>query len=261
MQLQATRDPVEVRGFPWLVPANPQPCPGSGVVLALPAWCAAETYPKRFICLDTSQVNGRLFTVACPPYVSRRHLLHLAQLADERDIEVHTGDDPTPLSDVGQLNVAMGDTFLFVLPGTAIPTLHSLALDLFSRQEWSPTLTVPLPSDAGAFGLVHENESVLLITGFERPTELRDQIAACVGVRHHLLRVVPSRPRIANASFEGHPCRTVAAIFEATPLPVPLCWEPLSMPALFCLAGVLLWLLPEGSPACRFELTCSGIRH
>ena len=215
LQLQANRDPASANGFPWLVPANPQPCPGNGVVLALPAWCASEAYPRRFLCLDTSQINGRLFTAACPPYVSRRHLLHIAQLADEPEVEVHAGDDPIPISADGQFNVSTGDTFVFVFIGTIIPTLHSLALDLFSRQEWSPALTVPLPSDEGAFGLVHEHESILFTSGFERPTEMRDQIAACVGIRHQLLRVVPSCPRVTNASFEGQPCRTVAAIFEA----------------------------------------------
>ena len=39
LRLQAARPTASVRRFPWTVPARPQPCPGNGVVLALPAWC------------------------------------------------------------------------------------------------------------------------------------------------------------------------------------------------------------------------------
>ena len=151
--IQALRSPDSVRRFSSLVPANPQPCPGSGVVLALPAWHTADNPSKVFLCLDTSRLDGRLFTRACPAYVSRRHLLHLASLPVAAAIQVHFGDDPTPLAQDAQYNVATGDTVVFVPEGEIVPTMHSLALDLFASHEWSRISTIPVVPDEGAYGL------------------------------------------------------------------------------------------------------------
>ena len=95
-QLQIQRCPDRAACFPLLVPARPQPIEGNGVVLALPAWCATELYAHRFLCFDTSLIDGRLFTTACPPYVSRRHLLHLAHLPRDAPVQVYVGGDQAP---------------------------------------------------------------------------------------------------------------------------------------------------------------------
>ncbi|CAE7240817.1 unnamed protein product [Symbiodinium microadriaticum] len=215
-ELQALRPPAEVRKFSSLIPANPQPCPGNGVVLALPAWCTGPDHPRVFLCLDTSLVDGRLYTCASPPYISRRHLLHLACLPLDSGVDVHIGDDPVPLDHEGQHQVINGDTFVFAPAGTIVPTLHSLALDLFNRQEWSPISTFPRVSSDGHYGLVHESESILYTTQFEQPTAFRERIAACVGVRIGNLKVSPSSPRIADAALDGYPCRTVIAICDSS---------------------------------------------
>ena len=215
-ELQAVRPPAEVRKFSSLIPANPQPCPGNGVVLALPAWSTGSDHPCVFLCLDTSLVDGRLYTCASPPYISRRHLLHLARLPLDSDVDVHIGDDPVPLDPEGQHQVTNGDTFVFAPAGTIVPTLHSLAFDLFNRQEWSPISTFPRVSSDGHYGLVHESESILYTTQFEQPTTFRDHIAACVGVRTGNLKVSPSSPRIADAALDGYPCRTVIAVCDSS---------------------------------------------
>ena len=211
-RIQTLRSPARVRKFTSLVPASPQPCPGNGVLIALPAWYSTSSPHRPFLCFDTTLVDGRLFTKACPAYVSRRHLLHLADLSGRDDIEVHAGDDNIPLSNEGQLHVEPGHTFVFVPAGTVVPTMHSLAIDLFSRQEWNPALVVTSLRSDGVCALVHEGEAILYTTAYSQPTVFREQIAACVGIGRQHLRLYPSSPRIPDASLEGRPCRTVIAV-------------------------------------------------
>ena len=241
--IQAARRATEVERFPSLIPANPQPCPGSGVCLALPAWHAAGSSPRVFLCLDTSAIDGRIFTRASPEYVSRRHLLHLAALSGDNVVDVHTGDDPVPLGDEGQLHVEAGDTFIFVPPGTVVPTLHSLAIDLFSGQAWSRALTAPVLSSDGNYCLVHEADSVLYTTSFLQPTAFRQHIAACVGISLQRLRIFPSFPRVTDATIDGFPCRTVIAVSE---LSVTADATSFGMPGLLFRVGKPSLLLQEG---------------
>ncbi|OLP81664.1 hypothetical protein AK812_SmicGene37771 [Symbiodinium microadriaticum] len=222
-QIQAQRKAEDVHDFPHLVQAHPQPCPGNGLVLAIPAWCATSQH-SLFLCFDTSLVDGRLFTAASPPYVSRRHLLHLAHLPLDGEIDVHLGCDPIPLTRDGQHHVAHGDVFVFAPSGAIIPTMYSLVRELSSRRAWSGTPTIPQASDDGVYGLVHQNESILYFSQFEHPTTYRAQIAACVGIAQHSLRIFPSAPRVRNATLEGHPCRTLIAVCDIASSPAaPIC--------------------------------------
>ncbi|CAE7492062.1 ANKRD52, partial [Symbiodinium sp. KB8] len=213
-ELQSQRVSGRAYAFPHVVPARPQPCPGSAVVLALPAWYPTDALSKVFLCFDTSIVDGRVFAVPSPPYVSRRHLLHLAHLLDRGPFDVHLGDDPVPLAGAGQHHVATGDVVLFVPAGAAVPTLSSLAVMLLSRQDWSSVSTFPRASADGQYGLIHDSEAVLFFSHFEEPTTYRAQIAACVGIRQQQLRIFPSSPRVCNATLNGHPCRTIIAVYE-----------------------------------------------
>ena len=129
---------------------------------------ASDEYSTRFLCLDTSAIDGRLFSCASPAYVTRRHLLRLARLPNTRAVEVHAGDDPAPLSDEGQFHVETGDTFVVVPAGAIAPTMRSLALDLLSQRDWSRAFTISSPSAAGIYGLVHENEAIVYEPGSGR---------------------------------------------------------------------------------------------
>ena len=213
-ELQRCRPAGRAQAFPRVVPARPQPCPGNGVVLALPAWCSDASDSAVFLCMDTSQLDGRIFVAACPPYVSRRHLLRLAHLAEHGAVDVLAGEDPAPLAGFGQHHMSTGDVVLFVPAGSVVPTLYSLAGLLLSRREWSPTLVLPRASSEGRYGLIHEQEAVLFFSDFAQPTLYRAQIAACVGIRQQQLRIYPSSPRICDAVLDGWPCRTIIAVCE-----------------------------------------------
>ena len=216
-RVQAARHPDDVRIFSSLVPASPQPCPGSGVCIALPAWSTSDTFPKVFLCLDTSAFDGRLFACASPPYVSRRQLLRLASLGDEIDIDVHFGDDPVPITDEGEHQVGTGETIVFLPVGRVVPTLLSLAIALFAGSEWSQALTAPIGTSENSYCIVHKTEAILYTTSFQQPTAFRNHIAACVGINSNDLRIFPSAPRVADAALDGFSCKTVIAVCESLP--------------------------------------------
>ena len=210
--LQAARDELSRQQFPLVFPATPQPCPGSGVVIAVPEWCSDLPGGQCFLCLDLTAFDGRLMTSASPTYVSRRHLLHLADLPLDSEVAVHMKDDPWPLPGNLQFHVATGDTFLYLPPGSVAPTLHTLAQELLTRDAWSRALTAPLGATHDHFCLVHGNETVLCLLSTESPTTLHSQIAACIGSNRRSLRLFPSDPRVTDVALHGVPCRGVISV-------------------------------------------------
>ena len=184
------------------------------MVLAIPEWCSDDARAPCFLCLDTSAIDGRLVVALSPHYLSRRHLLHLADLPVDSNVAVHAQDDPTPLDDAAQCHVYSGATFLFLPPGAIAPTWHSLALELLSSQAWSRALTAPQAPLNQQFCLVHENDTVLFTMQQGTPMSYRSQISACLGFKRDMLRLFPANPRISDASLQGHPCRSVIAVCE-----------------------------------------------
>ena len=214
-QVQRCRAATAVELFPVIFPANLQPCSGSGVVIAVPAWSIDPVVPTRVLCLDTSAFDGRIFAAQCPAYVSRRHLLILSQLPRQDEIEVHAAGDPIPLGPDGQFQVDHGDTFVFVPPGIPIHDLHTLGAALLAPRLWASLSRFPTPPERHC-GLVHERETILFDSLFDRPTEYRSQIAACIGIRTQDLRLFPATPRVRNASLHGFFCSAVVAVGELT---------------------------------------------
>ena len=198
--------------LPVLLPVNPQPCPGIGVVLAMPAWWSLALDAPCCLCLDTSAIDGRVFAAPSPRYVSRRHLLHLAGLPVDDNVAVHEQGSFTPLALDSQCHATTGAAFVFLPRGSIIPTLHALAQDLLSRQAWSPTVTVPHIPDGLHYCLVHEDETILFEMQTGEPMTYRAQIAACVGTNQQTLRLFPANPQVRDSTLFGSPCRAVVAV-------------------------------------------------
>ena len=255
VQLQSERDALSKHRFPTVVPATPQPCPGSGVVIAIPEWCNDDLPGAScFVCLDLSAYEGRLLVSSSPAYVSRRHLLHLADLPLDSDVAVHMKDDFRPMPDGTQFHVAMGDTFLFLPPGSVVPTLYTLAQELLTRDAWSRTLTVPFAASEDNFCLVHENETVLFQPSVGSPMQLHSQIAACIGSNRQFLRLFPANPRVDDAALRGVPCRGVISVCVPTgPLPAP--FHGVLVDARGLLAGWRTYHAVAGRFSCNRALT------
>ncbi|OLQ14158.1 hypothetical protein AK812_SmicGene1724 [Symbiodinium microadriaticum] len=251
MQLQVQRCPDHAASFPLLVPARPQPVDGNGVVLALPAWCATELYVHRFLCFDLTLVDGRLFTAACPPYVSRRHLMHLAHLPREAPVQVYVGGDQVPLAHTGQHHVANGDTFVFVPRASASPALIPLEAMLASRLSWSTSLllssapAVPVPF---SFGILLDARSGLRCSGTYLPA---GGLAFGVSLQP-LLRPWPLLDGPAVEFFPGElvlfqpaaaPPHTVATLQQM--LSSATGWASAFDPSALTAGGSLTWVLSD----------------
>ena len=126
------RDPSQVRRFPHLTPAQPQPLDGTGVFVATPHWFADATS----ICLDATRVNGRLFAVDSPTYADHPTLCDLAGLPD-RDISVYVGSAQDPLADGVLAHLVTGVTVTFVPLEDAAPTLWDMGQLLLEAAHWS----------------------------------------------------------------------------------------------------------------------------
>ena len=207
--------------FPTLVPASTQTCPGIGIVLACPAWCSPPESAYFPICLDTSAIDGRIFSVISPAYVDRIRLLHLADLLDWQGIDVRWGENAELIEDNVLIHIGLGEFFLFLMQETQASAMLTLPQALASRAAWFGA-SGPVPSPAtGHYCLVHGNELVHFTTRFEAPMQYRSDIAACTGIALHRLRIFPASPAILDAALEGFPCRAVVAICESTPAPAP----------------------------------------
>ena len=79
-QVQAARCQLQARNFPRLVPASPQPLVGDGVFLACPVWSVEVATSRRQVCIDCSELDGRVYAALLPPYLTGASIPGLANL-------------------------------------------------------------------------------------------------------------------------------------------------------------------------------------
>ena len=91
--VKAARCPSLQRRFPWLLPILPQPGLGAACFVASPSWLPA----LQPVCLDTIEIDGRLFAARVPDYVSRHELLQLAGVSPFPGLGVWIGPDQARL--------------------------------------------------------------------------------------------------------------------------------------------------------------------
>ncbi|CAE7863811.1 unnamed protein product, partial [Symbiodinium sp. KB8] len=141
--VQAARAEEYFQFFPFLRAVHPQPCPGSGFLLACPIWQP----DALLICLDTSLIDGRIFAAESPPYISRHQLIALADLPGGLDLHVHVALDSEPLDNDLQLHVAAGMRICFVPIGEHFQYAPPLGQALLEPSSWNDSDTVPYPGD------------------------------------------------------------------------------------------------------------------
>ncbi|CAE7900299.1 unnamed protein product, partial [Symbiodinium sp. KB8] len=209
--VQQERDHEPASLFPQLVPVRPQPCPGSGFVLANPAWDAN----RRTICLNTRALDGRIFAAVAPAYVSRSQLLVLACIPFNLGWDVLTGLDQLPIADEAWIHTSPGDLFTFVPPGFRPDQLFDLGQALMHVTAWSATCTVPRSPHQNAYCLIFGSDNTLHLYDEAFPMTYREQISRSIGVASSHIRIVPSKPAIVDCAIDGIICRTVVVICDA----------------------------------------------
>ena len=210
--VQQARDHESAALFPQLVPVRPQPCPGSGFVLANPAWDAS----RRVVCLNTCALDGRIFAAVAPAYVSRSQLLALACVPLNLGWDVLAGLEQLPIADEAWIHTSPGDLFTFVPHGFQPDQLFDLGQALLHVTAWSDTCTVPRSPHRNAYCLVFGSDNILHLYDEAFPMTYREQIARSIGVTSSHIRIVPSKPAtVVDCAIDGIICRTVAAICDA----------------------------------------------
>ena len=224
--VQAARAEEYFQFFPFLRAVHPQPCPGSGFLLACPIWQP----DALLICLDTSLIDGRIFAAESPPYISRHQLIALADLPGGLDLHVHVALDSEPLDNDLQLHVAAGMRICFVPIGEHFQYAPPLGQALLEPSSWNDSDTVPYPGQRDAYCLVGARDTVLCLQESLSPMTYRQHIARCVGIPDARLRLFPSTPRVLDAAIHGLPCSTVIHMRKLTRLRgvvcVPSSWTP-----------------------------------
>ncbi|CAE7638887.1 CFDP2 [Symbiodinium sp. CCMP2592] len=118
--VQLARHSIHKHWLPVPVPVEPQPQPGIGTVIALADWQRQD----RFVCIDSTQLDGRRFVVQAPHYADKLALLHLADIQLNLGIAVYIGDDPQPLGDDVQVQLWTGLAVFFLPPERHPPALQ-----------------------------------------------------------------------------------------------------------------------------------------
>ena len=239
------RSPARAAAFPDLVPAHPQPRTGAGVLLGLAAW----QHHVCMICVDTSQLDRRLFSAVAPAYATRVELLTLAGVSPRLGVDVFVGDADRPAEDGPIFHLVSGLTVVFSPPAAPRVSSFSLGQLLASRFSWTADSPLPMQRSPDAYCLVFDIENILFLQDPRAPSEYKRQIAACVGLPSDRVTLFPAAPRVMDVEVDGLACRTALAIADRRDLCTASCLSVLvDMRDLG--AGWRTWLASRGHIFC-----------
>ena len=208
--VQAARSVASRRLYPALLPVSPQPVLGNAVYVAGPGWCGVLDE----CCFDTSAVDGRLFALRIPDYISRHELISRAHFREDIEVAVLVGIDQTPLQDEIAVHVFPGELITFIPAGTEIDVRYSLGQLLQSQLTWSDWPLIPDGSSRNRYCLVLEDETFLHFANPCRPTRYRDDIAATVGLPVSSIQLQAAQPQRSDVELSGYPCCTIIAVSD-----------------------------------------------
>ncbi|CAE7213488.1 unnamed protein product [Symbiodinium sp. CCMP2592] len=218
--VQAARHPEDARLFPHLFTALPQPAVGCFVLVANPAW-----HPQAVtVCVNTQQVDGRLFAANSMHYATRTQLLHLAGFTAASDLQVRAGDSPDTIAAEGSDNLFPGVTVSIFPPDVTLTQVPELE-DLLTTGAHLQSERVLHTNVSDAYCVVWQDRHLIYEIDPRHPMRYRQDLAAQLGVDQSQLVLVPAAPRATDVEIQGRQCRTVLAAFlrsdfEGEPLAV-----------------------------------------
>ena len=224
-RVEAARCPDKARLFPRLLPARPQPLPGSGVLVSTPLCLADIMPPRALVCIDTTRFDGRLYATTVPTYVNSHFLCCLAEIPDCSRVRIVTGEASNTLAPDSWCHVSDGDTFIFLPPGGVLGPARQLEQALLQRSAWHAQPVLPVPASDSIYCLVSEDGCTRAHLDLRCPTTYRAQLAGALGMAARQLALTPAVPPARDVALDGFPCRTViAAHHTSSQMPAePLC--------------------------------------
>ncbi|CAE7275418.1 hypothetical protein AK812_SmicGene26536 [Symbiodinium microadriaticum] len=220
--------------FPHLKVAIPQPSDETIVYLAFPA----SQGLAGVVCIDCTQVDGRLFATELPDYVDRRTILSHADLPPDSSTQVYVGHGRQPLSDDAWIHLFPAITITLLPSEAPPPQFHDISQLLLQGLTWSAISTFVLGTAEGVYCLVTRYSYKLFQVDASQPWRYRQGLADALDVDVQGLRIFPAMPKVHDASVEG----MEKPDFESNAFPNPLDPRgggPFEAAFLICIPGYL----------------------
>ena len=202
--------------FPHVVAVRPQVRPGIAICVAAPRWHQHAV----IVCVDTGELDGRVYAQYGPHYADRDHLLWLADLPRNTECDVLVGDDDEPLPPDTLTHLVAGVLVQFLPRGMATRPRFQMHLHFSAPIEARHTLPEPAPQRAYCLALSDAHH--LMLGGFEHPVQFREQVARAAGLEEAHLHTLPVLPAVTDVALHGVSCRGVVGVFNDRPDGVPM---------------------------------------
>ena len=255
--------------FPHLKVAIPQPSDETIVYLAFPA----SQGLAGVVCIDCTQVDGRLFATELPDYVDRRTILSHADLPPDSSTQVYVGHGRQPLSDDAWIHLFPAITITLLPSEAPPPQFHDISQLLLQGLTWSAISTFVLGTAEGVYCLVTRYSYKLFQVDASQPWRYRQGLADALDVDVQGLRIFPAMPKVHDASVEGRPCSAVligvsksllgrcddAFCFTLDCRPLLQGWKSLTSRAMLFPIRLILEEVADGVPLIRlvhYHLRC-----
>ena len=175
----------------------------------------------NIVCVNTIDIDGRLFSTPAPVYADLKELRWIAQIPDAIDCALFVGLDDQPLRGNARANLFPGVQLRFTYEHRFEPESAFLPELLLSRSFWVAAVAVRRPNLRHAYCLATDAWYRLHVDDFSQPFCFRQHVAACLGVPVNSFRLCPSRPALTNVEVEGVACNTVIAVARTPALSPP----------------------------------------
>ena len=128
--------------FPELVELTPQPDPGWGLLLALPAW------PYEYACvgLDLSLFDGRIFAAVALPVMDTYALCEVAGLAPHAEVDIYLPGAYFPCAERRAVRTAHGTLYHFSSTRRTLPSSLSSPCDATVSSDLGAQSRIPARS-------------------------------------------------------------------------------------------------------------------
>ena len=206
--VQTCRQAERASLFPNLIPVVPQPDPGWGILIAVPAWPS----PRAIICCDLSFYDGRIIAVCVPRRADSRLLCELVGLSPLAEVDIYLPYELVPLRRGDECDLTSGNLVTFLRPGSQRPPTFDIHVMLSSHLGWEHSSFFPRDRQDNAYCVVSSGGQALYRLHPERAPFFRADIALLIGLSPFHVEIVTVTDSPDDVSFRGWRCRAVLIV-------------------------------------------------
>ena len=178
--------------FPTLIEVSPQPDPGWGIFLAVPAWINRRVV----VCCDLSFFDGRIIAVCISPLTDSFSLCASVGLAPRAEVDIFLPGAADPLPPGGEVFLQSRTCIAFVRSGARRHATFDLQLMLRSHLGWEHSPVFPHATlDSDGYCVASYTGQFLFRLLASRAMYYRSDIALLVGLHPTRVVVTPAAPQ------------------------------------------------------------------